>query len=46
MGHVEHMGEMRNAHNILVRKPEGMRQLRRPMHRLEANIRMNFKGSG
>jgi hypothetical protein len=26
-GHAEHMGEMRNAYNILVRKPEGKRPL-------------------
>jgi hypothetical protein len=29
------MGEMRNANNILVGKPEGKRQLGRPGHRWE-----------
>jgi hypothetical protein len=29
-GHVAHMGEMRNAHSILVRNPEGRRPLGRP----------------
>jgi hypothetical protein len=28
-GHVAHMGEIRNAYNILVGKPEGKRPLRR-----------------
>jgi len=27
MGHVAHMGELRNAYKILVRKPEGKRTL-------------------
>jgi hypothetical protein len=34
---------MRNAHKILVKKPEGKRQLRRPMHRWEDNIRMDLR---
>jgi hypothetical protein len=29
VGHVTHMGEMRNAYKILVGKPEGKRPLRR-----------------
>jgi hypothetical protein len=33
VGHVERMGEMRNACSILVRKPEGKRPLQRPRHR-------------
>jgi hypothetical protein len=32
MEHVAHIGEMRNAYKILVRKSEGKRQLGRPMH--------------
>jgi hypothetical protein len=32
-GHIAHMGEMRKANNILVRKPEGWRPLRRLRHR-------------
>jgi hypothetical protein len=34
-GHVANMGEIRNAYNILVGKPEGKRALRRPRHRRE-----------
>jgi hypothetical protein len=30
---------MINAYNILVRKPEGKRPLRRPKHRWDDNIR-------
>jgi hypothetical protein len=37
------MGKMRNAYKILVRKPEGMRSLRRPRHRWEDNIRMDLR---
>jgi len=33
LGHVAHMGEMRNTSNILVRKHEGKRPLRRSRHR-------------
>jgi hypothetical protein len=32
-GYVARMGEVRGAYNILVGKPEGRRQLRRPRHR-------------
>jgi hypothetical protein len=38
MGHVAHMGEMRNVYKILVRKPEGKRLLGRPRHIWEGNI--------
>jgi len=34
------MGEMRNAYNILVEKPEGKRPLGIPIHRWGDNIRM------
>jgi hypothetical protein len=34
------MGEMRNAHSIVVGKPEGKRPLGRPRRRWEDNIRM------
>jgi hypothetical protein len=37
-GHVAQTGEMRNAHKILVRKCEGKRPFRTPIHRWEANI--------
>jgi len=45
-GHVACTGEMRNAHKILVRKPEGKRPLARPRHRWEYNIRMDLKEIG
>jgi hypothetical protein len=45
-GNVTHRGEMRNAYNILVRKLEGKRPLRRPRHRQEDNIRMDMKEVG
>jgi len=44
-GRVAWMGEMRNACKILVRKPEGMRPLRRCRHTWEDNIRMDLRGS-
>jgi hypothetical protein len=37
------MGEMRNAYNIFVGKPEVKRPLRRPRHRWEDNIRMDLR---
>jgi hypothetical protein len=40
-GHVTRMEEMRNAYSILVRKPEGKRQLERPRCIWEDNIRMD-----
>jgi len=40
-GNVARMGEMKNAHKILVRKPEGKRPLGRPRRRWEDNIRMD-----
>jgi hypothetical protein len=46
VGHVAHMGEMRNAYKILVRKPERKRSLRRPRHRWEGNIRMDPREIG
>jgi hypothetical protein len=41
-GHVAHMGDMRNAYKILVEKLEGKRQLKRPWHKWEDNIRMDL----
>jgi hypothetical protein len=38
--------EMRNAYNILVRKHEGKRPLRRPLRRWEVNITMNLREIG
>jgi hypothetical protein len=40
------MGEMRNAYNILVRKPEGERPLGRSRHRWEDNIRVGLGEAG
>jgi hypothetical protein len=42
-GNVACMGEMRNAYNILVGKPEGKRPLRRPRRRWENNITVDFR---
>jgi hypothetical protein len=41
-GHVARMGEKRNAHRLLVRKPEGRRPLGRPRRRWVDNIRMDL----
>jgi hypothetical protein len=40
-----HVGEKRNAHVVLVRKPEGKRPLGRPRHRWKNNIKMYLKTS-
>jgi len=40
------MRETRNAHSILVRKPEGKRPLGRPRRRWEGNIRMDLREVG
>jgi hypothetical protein len=37
---------MRNLHNILARKPEDKRQLRRPMRRRQDNIKTYLKNIG
>jgi hypothetical protein len=42
-GHVECMGEVRNAYKILVRKVEGKKPLVRPRRRWEYNIRMDLR---
>jgi hypothetical protein len=41
MGHVAHMGKMRNEYSSLVGKPEGKRPYGRHKHKLGYNIRMN-----
>jgi len=46
MGHVGHMGEMRNTYKIFVGKPEGMLSLRRPGNRWEDNIIMDLREIG
>jgi hypothetical protein len=41
-----HMGEGRGVYKVLVEKPEGRRQLGRPWHRWEDNIRMDLREVG
>jgi hypothetical protein len=41
-GHVARMGEKKNACRLLVGKPEGRRQLRRPRRRWLNNIKMSL----
>jgi hypothetical protein len=43
--HVVHMGEKRNAHSVLMRKPEGNRPLGR-ISRWEDNIKMDLIEKG
>jgi hypothetical protein len=45
-GHVARMGEERKAYKVLVGKPEGKRQLRRPRCRWEDGIRMDLREIG
>ncbi|KAJ4450407.1 hypothetical protein ANN_01831 [Periplaneta americana] len=45
-GHVEHMGESRNAYRVLVGRPEGKRPLGRSRHRWEDNIKMDLREMG
>ncbi|KAJ4433756.1 hypothetical protein ANN_16068 [Periplaneta americana] len=42
-GHVERMGEFRNAYRVLVWRPEGKRSLGRPRPRWEDNIKMDLR---
>ena len=42
-GHVAHMEQSRNAHRVLVGKPEGKRPLWRPRRRWEDNIKMYLR---
>jgi hypothetical protein len=41
-GHVERMGETRNAYTILMGKPEGRKPLGRFIGRWEDNIKMDL----
>jgi hypothetical protein len=41
-GHLARMGEKRNLHRLLVRKPEGKRPLGRPRRRWTDNIKMDL----
>jgi hypothetical protein len=40
------MGEGRSAYRVLVGRPEGRRQLGRPRHRWEDNIKIDFQEAG
>jgi hypothetical protein len=44
--HIACMGEKRNAHRVLVGKPERKRPLGRPRRRWEDNIKMDLKKIG
>jgi hypothetical protein len=46
VGHVACMGQRRNAYRALLGKPEGEKLLRRPSHRWEDNVKMDFKETG
>jgi hypothetical protein len=43
--HEAHVGQVRNAHTIFVRKPEGKGPLGRHRHRW-GNTRLNFRKAG
>jgi hypothetical protein len=45
-GHIARMGEKRNAHRILVGKPEEKRPLGRPRRRWVDNIKMDLRKIG
>jgi len=45
-GHIAGIGEGRDVYRVLVGKPEGKRQLGRPRHRWEDNIKMDFHEVG
>jgi hypothetical protein len=46
VGHVAQMGEMRNAHNILLGEPKGKRPPERPRRRWEDNVRVDLRETG
>ena len=45
-GHVARMGERRGVYRVLVGKPEGKRQLWRPRHRWEDNMKIDLQEVG
>jgi hypothetical protein len=45
-GHVERLGQKRNAYRILVGKPEGKRPLGRPRRRWVDDIKMDLREIG
>ena len=46
MGHVAHMGEMRDIYRVLVGKAERKGQLRRPRNRWKDDIKMDLQEVG
>jgi hypothetical protein len=46
VGHVAHMGEIRNAYNIWVGKPGGKRPIERPTLRWKNNIGIDLREIG
>jgi hypothetical protein len=44
--YVTHTGERRGAYRILVGRPEGRKQLERPRHRWEGNIKVDLQEVG
>jgi hypothetical protein len=42
-GHVARIGDMKNAYNILVRKPEGKRPIGRRRRRWDDNIKTHLR---
>jgi hypothetical protein len=45
-GHIACVGERRGAYKVLVGKPEGKKQLGRPRHERQDNIKKNLKVIG
>jgi hypothetical protein len=45
-GNILHIGEMRNAYKILVKKSQGKRPLGRLRHRWEDIIKMDLRETG
>jgi len=43
VGHVAHIGEIKNIYKIFIGIPEGKRQDGRPGHRWESNIRTDLR---
>jgi hypothetical protein len=46
VGHIAHMGEMRNAYKIMVGKPKGKKPFGRRRHKWENNVRWILEEKG
>jgi len=46
VGHVAHVGYVRNTHEILVGKPQGKRQFGKSRRKWKASVRMDLRGTG